>query len=505
MFSRYLSNYFDIPAQAPTSNTEKGNKLSDTKTTLEKENKVLKNNWQPRQKYSRMSFHHQLAANEFLSEDEQISRQTKSLSLVLAHAEKQIPYYKDLFKNSGTSSQDINVSSDLTGLPVLTKFDIQNNADRLRAQTLPPGHTHNNFTQSSGTTGRPTRVYQTNQSNLMFTLLKQRELRWFRFNPMSSLASIRLPSQLPRHPEGKEIQMGETFRLQAWPYVGRYFQTGPYLCYSVINPVDDQAVWLSQRQPDYLLTYSETLEHLAFAYKNKETPGSIKALIAISEQLTPGMRTHIESKFSTPIFQNYGLNEAGIVAARCKEGGRYHVHTEHCMVEIVDDNGLACSPGKTGKIVVTVFSNLAMPLIRYDTDDLAQAVEGPCPCGRTLPSFGEIEGRYSRIAFLPENTLALVGSIREALEKMPAELSKNLRQFQIHQFKDDSFELRLFTPGGMNNNFPARIQSAWLKAIGNTQARLNIIEVKEIPRGPGGKFQDFTSDYFPKSDREEPA
>lgn len=479
--------------------------MSNKKTTLEKEKEELKKNWQLRQKYNRVNFHHQLAINEFLSVDEQTSRQEKSLSRILSHAEEKIPYYKNVLKNTGISSQDISSISDLTALPILTKLDVQHHADELRTHILPPGHNHNNFTQSSGTTGQPTRIYQTNRSNFMFTQLKQRELRWFRFNPKSNLASIRLPSQLPRRPGGKQIQAGETFRLQAWPYIGRYFQTGHHLCYSVINPVDAQAVWLSQIQPDYLLTYSETLEHLAFAYKSKETPRSMKALIAISEQLTPGMRDHIENSFSIPIFQNYGLNEVGIVAARCKEGRRYHVHTEHCMVEIVDENGFACSPGTTGKIVVTVFSNLAMPLIRYDTDDLAKAVEGPCPCGRTLPSFGEIEGRYSRIAFLPENTLALVGAIREALEKMPIELSKNLRQFQIHQFKDDSFELRLFTPGGMNNKFSARIQSAWQKAIGNTQVRLNIIEVKEIPRGPGGKFQDFTSDYFPKSEREAPA
>ena len=58
-----------------------------------------------------------------------------------------------------------------------------------------------------------------------------------------------------------------------------------------------------------------------------------------------------------------------------------------------------------------------MPLIRYDTGDLAQAVEGPCPCGRTLPSFGEIAGRYRRFAGLPDHTRDRVRVLQRAFAR----------------------------------------------------------------------------------------
>ncbi len=50
------------------------------------------------------------------------------------------------------------------------------------------------------------------------------------------------------------------------------------------------------------------------------------------------MRTHIERSFGVPAHQNYGLNEVGLVAARC-EAGRYHVHAENCHVEIIGEDG----------------------------------------------------------------------------------------------------------------------------------------------------------------------
>jgi phenylacetate-CoA ligase len=472
------------------------------KNSFENELAELRKNWQLRPLKKNITFHKQLARNEFLSFTDHQQQQTKALSQILSQAANHIPYYQNLFKQKNISHLDIKSPAELTSLPVLNKIDVHRNFEELTAKALPSGQKITAQTLSSGTTGQPTRVLQSNYSSFMFSCLKQRELRWFRLNPKSYFTSIRLPSQLPAKSDGKYVDIGETLKLSAWPYIGKFFITGPFLGYSVFNPIDSQVEWLNSNKPDYLLSYSESLEHLAFTYKNKKKNDSLKSLIAISQQLTPSMRQHIEKTFGISIHQNYGLNEIGIVASRCTEGGRYHVHTEHCFVEIVDEAGNPSKPGETGKILVTTFSNFAMPLIRYDTDDLAVALDGPCPCGRTLPSFGEVVGRYSRIAYLPDNTLGYVGAIRQALEEMPAELSVNLRQFQVHQFLDNRFELRLFAPGSLPQEFSNCIHTAWQEAIGEEKLPLTILEVDEIQRSPGGKFQDFTSEFFPKPDRE---
>lgn len=453
--------------------------------------------WQLRPRFRGLARFERLLANEFLDSGRQHDAQCQALRGIISHAVAQVPYYRRLFAALGLSGAEIGSAADLPALPILSKIELRRNSAELIAATLPPGQQQGELTQSSGTTGQPVRVRQTRQSMAMFSQLKQRELRWFRFDPRAALAVIRLPSQLPLTPERRPLSLGQTLNLPAWPLVGNFFQTGPTRCFSVFNPVDHQAEWLDRTRPDYVMSYPETFEHLAFAYQNRPRPDYPRGLLAISEQLTPGMRRRIAATFGAPIHQNYGLNEIGIVASRCREGGRYHVHAEHCLVEIVDGDGRACRAGETGRILVTTLTNPAMPLIRYDTGDLAETTEGACPCGRTLPSFGEVKGRYSRIAFLPEHTLGYVAAIRQALEEMAPELSANLRQFQVHQFRDQGFELRLVAPGGLPPAFAARINAAWQAAVAGTVLPLRLLEMNHIPRAPGGKFQDFTSDFFP--------
>ena len=180
------------------------------------------------------------------------------------------------------------------------------------------------------------------------------------------------------------------------------------------------------------------------------------------------------------------------------------MHAEHCLVEIVDEQGKPCPPGRTGRIVATNLTNLAMPLLRYDSGDLAEATGGPCPCGRTLPTFGAVAGRYARFAFVPEGTFRCLFTVVDALAEMPAHQSKGLRKYQTHQFRDGSFELRLVSVAPLPAEFFERIKRAWHAALGSEAAELRIRQVDEIPVLPGRKFYDFTSDFFPEPDQEGP-
>ena len=433
---------------------------------------------------------------EFVTPERQHELMTKRLAALMRFAGLRIPYYRDLFARLKLDPVSPDVWENLYALPVLGKLKVKENSNALLAAALPKGEALGGATTSSGTTGRPTVIIQTLSCMRMFGLLMQRHYRWFRLNPGAKLGSIRLASQLPKLDKNALPGDGETFHFPAWQYLEADFRTGPFVGFSVTNPVESQIAFLRRERPDYLVSYSESLEHLTFAAGDERPVDSLKAVIAISEQLTSGMRERVARGFGVPIHQGYGLNEIGLVACRC-EVGRYHVHVEHCLAEILNERGQACAPGETGRVVVTAFGNAAMPLLRYDTGDLAEAVSGDCPCGRTLPAFGEIIGRYSRIAFLPDGTLGLVDILRSAVEAMPVELAHGLRQFQIHQFRDRGFELRLAVRAPLPAGFAARVRSAWDENEATGGQPLAIIEVEEIARLPGGKFQVFTSDYMP--------
>jgi phenylacetate-CoA ligase len=70
------------------------------------------------------------------------------------------------------------------------------------------------------------------------------------------------------------------------------------------------------------------------------------------------------------------------------------VYSPNVYVEIVDDQGRNCAPRETGRILITLLTNFAFPLIRYDIGDLGEWAEpASCPCGLSFPRLRCLEGR----------------------------------------------------------------------------------------------------------------
>lgn len=451
--------------------------------------------WKLRPRFAGLDVFDRLAENEFTSPEQAAAEHACALRAVVEFAAARIPYYRDLFSRTGLKARDIRDRDDLPRLPVMTRDTLRAEFESLKPDALPPGVEIAGIARSAGSTGPPTQVVHSTASNVMFSYLNQRQTRWFRRDPGNCVALIRNPESIPQPRSGAFLACGETLRIPQWRYVGTFFETGPTLCFSAFNPVEAQLEWLRRWRPAYLITRSHSLEHLAMAAGGERPCASLEAMTAISEALTPATRRYLEAVYGAPVQQGYGLNEIGLVAARC-EADRYHVHCEHCIVEIVDEAGAACAAGRAGRLVVTGLANVAMPLLRYDSDDLVTALDGPCPCGRTLPSFGEIHGRYSRIVTLPEGTLDRVGLLRAALQQMPLELGRDLRRFQIHQFRDGRFELRVVAATAMSRAFHERIRRAWSDAVGASGPLLNLREVADIPLDTArDKFDDFVSEY----------
>jgi len=451
------------------------------------------NLWRPRIKCSFSRLAQQLVQEEFI-EDIDSEQHNLNFKKLIRFCLREIPFYqqqKEIFETyleSGAIENSI--------LPILTKRAFQDHHDNFKPRNLPQGVVVSRLKKTSGTTGRPTIVEHSQGSELSFALLKQREYRWFNYNPSLTFASIRLPTHLPKM-NGKDLTLQASFKGEAWPLVGTYYKTGSCYAYSVLNAIEEQLKWLNQHQPHYLLAYAENLEHLALANQDIYKATNLTSLLAISETLSDDMRFRITQKFNVPIQQNYGLNELGLVASRCLEGGRYHVHREFFYVEIIDEQGRACRPGEKGRIIITSLSNYAMPLIRYDTDDFAYATDQNCPCGRKLPCFGEVLGRYSRIAYLPAGTLAQVAIIREALCCVPSDLGKDLLKFQIRHLNQHEFMLCLELRNHLSKELEQYFVNFWSERQQDKKYTFSLEQVQAFTMPKNGKFQDFISDAMP--------
>lgn len=450
--------------------------------------------WRPRNANLSRTYADILLNSEFLPEAQRDPHQQRVLHAVLTHAARHVAHYAAALADPSGSPRER-----LARLPVLSKHTVQVDAAALTARAVPAGHQPIGHTRTSGTTGEPTVVRHSAWSMGAFAWLKQRELRWFRVDPTSRMAAIRPATELPAQPDGTSVARGELARASTWPEVGELFETGPFIGIANTHAVTEQIAFLREVDPDWLIVQSAALEHIALA-AGGALGDRLRVCQAISQTLTPQMRRTVESGLGVRVVQNYGLNELGLVASRCVEGGRYHVHAEHAWVELLDDAGQPVGPGQRGRLVVSTLSNLVMPLLRYDTGDLAIAVEGPCPCGRTLPAFGEVLGRYRRIAHLPEGTWPRWGAILEALFRLPPEVRAGVRAYQARQHRDGSWVLRIDYEGWGYDALEAAVVAAFAAAAPGPAPPLHLRRTSQMEGADARKRENFLSDFVPPAD-----
>jgi len=113
----------------------------------------------------------------------------------------------------------------------------------------------------------------------------------------------------------------------------------------------------------------------------------------------------------------YGLTEVGYVAWQCERREGLHVNADAYVVEVLDD-GVPVAPGQVGRVVVTDLRGRTMPLLRYDTGDLARTADGPCRCGRPLPLLDSVEGRANESIVRRDGNLVPTRAIVDGLAKI---------------------------------------------------------------------------------------
>lgn len=446
--------------------------------------------WTLLPRWSEITWFGDLVRNEFREPARLRRRQDAELASFIEFAGTHVPYYRELLEKLGLRTRDIQNIDDLPKLPVLSKSDVHDNAMRLRATDLPAGEQVGGQSLTKGVSGPKIAYLRTARAFLVEHMLTQRQYRWFRYDPHKTLAWISAPQSLQLG-QRSPPDIGEMVYLDGWPGIRRFFSGGPFVGFSAWNSMTAQIDWLLEHQPEYLRCTPTHLEYLALSWTDRPPWQYVRGMGAAGEPLSRGMKTRIEDIFGVPVDLSYGLDELGWVATRCA-GNRYHVHIENNILEIVDGEGQPCHPGEPGRIVVTIISNLAMPIIRIDTGDVGRYLDDHCPCGRTLPSIAsEIDSYALTLGMAPE-LRTRVECLRRIVEHVPRGLAQDLRKYQIHRVAERAFELRLLLANVLSDALRAHLLDAWSAARGGGETEsLTIMTVDDLARGEDRRFHYF--------------
>jgi phenylacetate-CoA ligase len=165
---------------------------------------------------------------------------------------------------------------------------------------------------------------------------------------------------------------------------------------------------------------------------------------------------------------------------------------EACLIEFTK-NGKAVKPGQPGKILGTCLDNYSMPLIRYDTEDLAIQSTKQCSCKRGLPTIESIIGRIHDLIYTKDGPLVVKHSM------LTISNMKSIKNFQIIQEALTKFVINIEKGSSYSEKDGLLIQNELMHYIGpKTSVEINL--VPQIKKTERGKQRLVISKVFPKKE-----
>ncbi len=393
------------------------------------------------------------------------------LSKLLEHAEQNSPWYKNKFAELGLNSADIKCIDDLKKLPITKKPDIRNNADDFISAA------HNKDELVVAKTGGSTGV----SLNLYFDEYCQK-LR----NGAQGYAD-NLAGWLPGDKVGAlwgNPPVAKTFKQKLRSSL---LERTKYLDTMDLNPTsmgEFVSTWKTF-SPDVIFGHAHSIYIFAkYVTENNIELSSPKGVVATSMMLLDHERVVIEKAMGVKVTNRYGCEEVGLIACECEAHQGMHINAPHIILECVDDEGKTVSPGESGKLVVTDLNNFAMPLIRYQIEDVGVLSDKPCACGRTLPILEKLEGRVAD--FLKKADGGLVGGVslvERTLTKIPG-----IEQMQFVQKSIDKLIVNRVKGHEFNQETDALLLTELQIVFGDTVDIL-INDIEKMPQEASGKYR----------------
>ncbi len=137
--------------------------------------------------------------------------------------------------------------------------------------------------------------------------------------------------------------------------------------------------------PSFMATLLERARALGVPHRVRRGLGS-------AEPLPESLRQRLRDEFGVRVTQAYAIADLGLVAYECPLAQGLHV-SDRVVVEVLDpETGHPVPAGEAGEVVLTLLEP-PYALIRFGTGDLASALPGACPCGRTAPRISPLLGR----------------------------------------------------------------------------------------------------------------
>ncbi len=413
-----------------------------------------------------------LRENETLSPAEIDEIQAAKLRELVRHASTTTPYYAQVLAERGLTADDISSVADLAKLPVITRSILAVNQTQLLSNQADAATLQTN--RSSGSTGQRAEFSQ----DLDFRIwMRAHQLRTYEWCSDWKLGE---PFVLLW---GSEIYWNLRQPIERWENRlsnRREFNTF-HLSHELVCRFVDE---LERFSPVLVSSYSNALHLVVLELERQRRDlGRLRAVQATSEPFPPELRQRISGALGCEAFDKYGMREINIVSHESPDHAGMMVQSENVVVEILDRNGEPCTPGETGRVVVTSLNNHAMPLIRYETSDVAALLPREPGALLPFPVMSPVAGRLQDLIVVPDR-----GHVDSYFFSYLLMNEPEVHWFQVVQEVPEALVIKLYAPDGLSTqvceSLAERIRHHTLFPY-----RIDFEALDRMPESSTGKFR----------------
>jgi phenylacetate-CoA ligase len=254
------------------------------------------------------------------------------------------------------------------------------------------------------------------------------------------------------------------------------------------------ALLMKDRSIKCLAGYATALTAIAFYFNKKGyTPDmfNVEAISSGAERLEPNAKAMLKKVFGCPVVSRYSNNENGLLAQQPVDSDHFILNTAHYFFETLKlDNDEPAVYGEPARLVLTDLYNYAMPMIRYDTEDIVIMKKQSDGRSERLV-LTDISGRVADTIYDTRGNK--ISAHYVALQFRPYD---RVPEYQFVQDTMKEYTVRLEGIQGVYSD--EDIIQTFKKLVG-TDARIKIEHIDKIPRLSSGKLRKIICNYHPET------
>jgi len=340
--------------------------------------------------------------------------QLHKLRETLDYAQRESPFYRDLFRTNGVDSGDLRSIEDLAAFPFTTPEHLRADAHRLLCISL--SGVKRTFTlQTGGTTGTPKKVFFSQGDLDRITDYMGAAMKSVAVSGGITGNGFKVYTILPNgKPESQQKMLARGVgKVGGMPIAGSLALTS-----------EEQATHVATSRPHILFGPTLRVYRITQEAKHSRDLGGlgIGILFVTSAYLPPAMRSRLEELWRAQVFAHWGMTEMGWAGGiECEAHSGFHFNEMDFFLELVDpETGRPSSGHEEGELVLTTLNREAMPLIRYRTGDLATLTTGDCACGaRSLRRIGRVIKKRDSVVEIGEGDRIDPAMLDDVIYRLP--------------------------------------------------------------------------------------